>query len=330
MKGKKIMSVIHKVGFWTRRKSPELLLASGIIAAGGAIFLAIKATLKLEGVVKQSNAKIKFVKDKMADEDKLATGEYDIKLLKRDLTKVYAKSAAKIGKLYLPAAAVFGASISALLGSHKIMKGRNAALAAAYTILDNGYKSYRERVAQKIGDVAEKEVFRNIYDETKEVTTVDKDGNEKTTTKKVKTAHLDTDSDFSYLFDESNPDWSKSGRSNLDFLLGKEKWLNQKLIAQGYLFLNDVYTTLGVEPSMVGERKMQAARILGWIYDPEDDTIDSYVSFGLADKEGNLNQQTMDMLRAGERNVYLEFNPDGDILTGSNGRKTFTKYARVL
>lgn len=324
MKGKTLMSVVHKVGFWTRRKSPELLLAGGIVAAGGAIFLAVKATLKLEGVVKQSNNNIKVVKDKMA------TGEYDSKVLKKDLTKVYAKSAVRIGKLYLPAAAVFGASISALLGSHKIMKGRNAALAAAYTILDNGYKSYRERVARKIGDVAEKEVFRNIYDETKEVTTIDKDGNEKTTMKKVKTAHLDADSDFSYLFDESNPDWSKSGRSNLDFLLGKEKWLNQKLVAQGYLFLNDVYTTLGVEPGMVGERKTQAARVLGWIYDPADDTIDSYVSFGLADKEGNLNQETMDMLRAGERSIYLEFNPDGDILTGSNGRKTFAKYARVL
>ena len=81
---------------------------------------------------------------------------------------------------------------------------------------------------------------------------------------------------------------------------------------------------------MVGERKTQAARVLGWIYDPADDTIDSYVSFGLADKEGNLNQETMDMLRAGERSIYLEFNPDGDILTGSNGRKTFAKYARVL
>ena len=85
MKGKALMSVVHNVGFWTRRKSPELLLAGGIVAAGGAIFLAVKATLKLEGVVKQSNNNIKVVKDKMA------TGEYDSKVLKKTLQSLRKK-----------------------------------------------------------------------------------------------------------------------------------------------------------------------------------------------------------------------------------------------
>jgi len=45
---------------------------------------------------------------------------------------------------------------------------------------------------------------------------------------------------------------------------------------------------------------------------------------------GNLTEDAMLMLRQGERNVWLEFNPDGDILTGSNDRKTFMQFAKVI
>ena len=48
----------------------------------------------------------------------------------------------------------------------------------------------------------------------------------------------------------------------------------------------------------------------------------------IAIAHGNLNAETMKLLKNGERNIWLEFNPDGDILTGSNDRSTFMKFAR--
>lgn len=307
-----------------------MLLIAGIAATAGAILLSIKATLKLEDTLGKANQEIKQVKNKMKDENKLASGEYTLQSCKRELTKVYAKNVCNVLRLYIPTTMAFGVSISCLFGAHKIMKGRNIALAAAYTAMDNGWKNYRERVINKVGKETEREIFKNIYEEEREVTVIDKEGNEKTVTKKIKVPHMDKDNIYSYLFDSSNPDWSNSGRLNIDYLLGKEKYLNQRFIAQGYLFLHDIYAALGIEPGMIDERKLQASRVIGWIYDPVEDTGDNYISFGLSDKEGNLTKEAMDMLRYGERDVWLEFNPDGDILTGKNNGKTFMKYAKYL
>lgn len=326
-----VTKMMHDVGFVLNQKSPEILVASGVASIVAAIFFSVKNTMKLEDILKIINQDLKFVKDKMTDNNKIASGEYDLRELKKELIAIYAKSVYKIGKLYLPTAIFLATSITSLFGVHNILKGRNIALAAAYTAVDAAYSNYRKRVVSRVGEEVEKEIYRNVFEEKKNLVSVNEDGTEKISVKTIKGPHVDKDSIYTYLFDASNPDWSNSGRLNLDYLLAKEKFLNQKLIAQGYLFLSDVHSALGIEPGMIGEKAIQAGRVIGWIYDTsETGTGDNYISFGLADKEGNLNKDTMDMLRHGERDVYLEFNPDGDILTGQNEKKTFMKYARMI
>ena len=163
----KFRGLIGKIGFWGKQKSPELLVAGAIIAAAGSIILAVKATPKAEIVVAKANKQIKQIKTDMHDDNKIANKEYSVSLGKKELTKVYAKTSLELGKLYLPTAIGFGLTVTGILGSHKIMKGRNMALAAAYTTLENGYRSYRERVATKIGDLAEKDIFRDVREEEK-------------------------------------------------------------------------------------------------------------------------------------------------------------------
>lgn len=328
--GTTLVKSSHRLGFWVRRNSPELLLLTGIVSAGAAVVLAVKATTKLEPVVETINNDIKVIKDKMNDDELLAKGEYSLADGKKELTRTYLKAGLKVGKLYAYTGVALAVSVGSMLGSHKILKGRNIALAAAYTTLENGYKNYRKRVQSAVGEKVENEIYKGYYGEDVEVITVDKNGNEKVTKKKVNTAHMGEDEGFSYLFDASNPDWNKNSTLNINYLLGKERYLNQKLISQGYLFLSDVYNALGIEPGMISNDKLQASKILGWIYDPSDDTRDNYVSFGLADAWGNLYESTMTAMKNGERNLWLEFNPDGDILTGKYNNKTFMKYARSI
>lgn len=323
-------SMFNKVMFWGRRKSPELLVAASIIAAAGSIVLAIKATPKAEIVLEKANKNLKRIKTDMNDDNKIANKEYSVSLGKKELTKVYARTSLELGKLYLPTAIGFGLTVTGILGSHRIMKGRNVALAAAYTTLENGYRSYRERVAAKVGEKVERDIFRNVYEEEKEVTEIDKKGNEVTKLKKVKGPHIKVDSDFSVIYDSSAKDWQRDTNLNLNLLALREKYLNQKLQYEGAVFLHEVYEEIGIDISSLGESKLQASRILGWIYDPADDTRDSYISFGLFDRMGNRTEATMEALRNNDQELFLEFNVDGDILTGINGSKTFTKYRRVI
>jgi len=327
--GTTVSKSLMRLGFFTRKHSPELLVVGGIISTVASIVLAVKATTKVDKIVKPANDKIQLIHAKMKDESLIETKEYSLTEGKKELLSVYAKTSLDLTKLYAPSAIAFGLSVAATLSSHKIMKGRNLALAAAYTTIENGYKNYRSRVAAKIGEKAERDIFRNAYDEEVTVTEKDKKGNDKDVIKNIKTPHIGPDSDYAYLFDASCPDWTRHARLNIDFLLAKERFLNQKLIAQGYLFLYDAYETLGIDPGILGPKKLQASKIVGWIYDPTDETRDNYVSFGLSDKEGNLTESTMESLREGNRDIWVDFNPDGDILTGNGNEKQFMHYARV-
>lgn len=322
--------IFNRVGFWTKQKSPELLVAGSIVAAAGSIILAIKATPKAEQLLKITNNDILVIKEKMNDDNLLANDQYSISTGRKELTKVYAKTSFELGKLYGPTIIGFGLTVGGILGSHKIMKGRQVALAAAYTTLENGYRSYRERVAAKVGSNVENDIFRNVYGEKKDVIEIDKDGNEVTKNKTVKGPHVNIDSDFAIIYDRSAKDWLRDTNMVLNTLAMKERYLNQRLVYTGSLFLHEVYEDLGIDINSLGEKKAQASRVLGWIYDPSDETRDSYISFGLFDRMGNKNEYAMNALRKNEQELFLEFNVDGDILTGNGGKKMFTSYRTVI
>lgn len=326
----KMTQVFNRFGFWARRKSPELLVIGAIIAAAGSIILAVKATPKAEMVLERANKNIKRIKTDMNDQNKLSNNEYSISLGKKELTGVYAKTSLNLCKLYLPTAIGFGLTVVGILSSHKIVKGRNMALAAAYTTLENGYRSYRERVAAKVGESVEKDIFRNIYSEEKEIKEENKNGEEVTKKINKNGPHIKVDSDFTVIYDQNSKDWLRDTNMVLNNLAMKEKWLNQKLIYSGALFLHEVYEELGIDIYSLGEKKAQASRILGWIYDPKDDNLSNHVSMGLFDTMGNRNEYAMNALRNNDQELFLEFNVDGDILTGDRGKKVFTKYRKVI
>ena len=110
-------------------------------------------------------------------------------------------------------------------------------------------------------------------------------------------------SDYARVFDQVNcPDyWENDADYNMMFLQKVERFANDKLIAQGYLFLNDVYQMLGFSPTRAGQ-------CVGWIYDPTNPVGDNYIDFGIFRPE---NSRFVDR---NENCVWLDFNVDGDIL----------------
>ena len=118
------------------------------------------------------------------------------------------------------------------------------------------------------------------------------------------------------MFDESNKNWVDKGSYNLEWLHSIEAIMNNKLRARGFLFLEDVFKALDIDPQTLPARMLIAAKVVGWTYDKDNknEKGDNFVSFGLKDEYGQLTEQASWMKYYNEKNICLEFNSDGDIV----------------
>lgn len=108
-------------------------------------------------------------------------------------------------------------------------------------------------------------------------------------------------SPYARFFNSSCVAWCKDPEYNKMFLKTVEANVNDRLKAQGYLFLNDVYEALGMAKSKAGQ-------IVGWVYNPENPTGDNYVDFDI------YSDHNQDFVNGIEPDALLDFNVDGCIL----------------
>lgn len=263
--------------------------------------MACRATTKVSGII--DNAKEEIEKVHTVMEDESYADKYSEEDSKKDLTIIYAQTGLKIAKLYAPSVILGILSLGGIVASNNILRKRNVALAAAYATIDNSFKDYRKRVVERFGEEVDKQLKYNIKAKQVEETVVDDNGKEKKVKTTVNVVNPDEISDYARFFDEASPYWEKDPEFNLMFLKSQEKYANDLLKAQGYLFLNDVYKSLGLEPTKAGQ-------VVGWIYDPENPDIDNYVDFGIYDVS---NERKRAFVNGYERNILLDFNVDGNI-----------------
>lgn len=293
----KASQLIAKASFKVKKYSPEILLVTGIVTGIAGTVMACKETLKINEVIDEHKETIEKIHNGLNDER--FKDQYNENDAKKDLTITYTKTAVKLVKLYAPAIMLEAISISCLVGSHNILKKRNVALMAAYTLLENNYKKYRKNVIEKLGKDADNEFRLGI--KAKEIETEDENGKKKKET--IKTADVNEHSDYAKFFDEFSEYYRKDPNYNLLFLKKQQNWANDRLRSQGYLFLNDVYEMLGIP-------KTPAGQIVGWIYEPNDNTIDSYVDFGIYDINDESKRR---FVNGQEKSILLDFNVDGVI-----------------
>lgn len=302
----------HKVGFQLKKHSPEILVVSGVIGTVAGAVMACKATTKVNLVLEETKKHVDIIHEGVENGEVVGTLEngetgmvpYNEEDSKKDLTIVYAKTAIKLAKLYAPAVIVGGLSITAILSGHNITRKRNMALAAAYATIDKSFKEYRGRVIERFGKELDRELKYGIKAKEVEEVVTDKDGKETVVKKTVDVVDPTKISDYARMFDDGCIGWTKDPEYNLMFLKGQERFANDKLQSQGYLFLNDVYDMLGIPRSKAGQ-------CVGWIYDEKNPVGDNFVDFGIF----NTNiQKTADFVNGYERTILLDFNVDGNIL----------------
>lgn len=299
----KASRLVSKASLQIKKHSPEILMVAGIVGTVASTVLACKATLKVKEVLDEKEKTINDIHTCLENENIDYTEEDS----KKDLTIVYAQTGVKLAKLYAPAIVVGLASIGSIVAGNRILNRRNVALAAAYAVVDKGFKDYRKRVVERFGEQLDKELRYNIKAKEIEEVVVDEKGNQTIEKKTVNTIDgnpLDNISEYARFFDEFNTDeHHKDPEYNLMYLRRQQDWANEVLKRRGHLFLNEVYDMLGIP-------RTKAGQVVGWIYDEKNPNGDNYVDFGIYDINNERNRA---FVNGYEPNILLDFNVDGVI-----------------
>ena len=275
-------------------------MIAGIGGLITATVMACKASTKAEDILEETQEDLYKVHS--ITEAKKEEGTYKEEETRKVIFGIYAKTAYRFAKLYGPSVIVGAVSIGAIMQSHGIMKKRNMALASAYSTLDQSFKKYKKRVAERFGEDAEKDVRYDTSSLDVEKITVDEKGKEKKTKETIHIAGYDV-SPYAKFFDESCPNWTKDAEQNLMFLRQLENWANDRLFHRGYLTLNEVYESIGIPPTSQG-------MVIGWLYKPGNNRYANCVDFGIYNVHRQSNR---DFVNGYERSILLDFNPDGYI-----------------
>ena len=297
---KKASSALGKVNIKLRKHSPELLITAGVVGTVVSTVLACKATTKLSTILDESKGNIETIHK--CENDKEMEERYSQEDAKKDLAIVYIQTGVKIAKLYAPAVVLGTISIAGIVASNNILRKRNVALAAAYATVDKSFKEYRSRVVERFGDDVDKELRYNI--KAKKIEEMIKDpesGKEKKSKTTVNVAAPTVD-DYARFFDKTCRHYEENMNYNLMLLRSQQQLANDKLVADGFLFLSDVYDMLGIT-------RTKMSQSVGWIYKPDGNSNgDNFVDFGVM----VVKRETED--GGYEDAILMNFNVDGPIL----------------
>lgn len=276
----------------TKMNSPHIFFVAGIAGAVGSTVLACRATLKLEPVV--DTIREDLVEVKQMGRPSESGGDlkrYPDRQYYQDLTYVYAKSAKAVVRLYGPSIVLGAASVGALTGSHVQLTRRNTALTATLAVVSQAYEDYRHRVQEELGEDRERDLYRDIQEETEKV------GGKNQRVRKI--GDPNKFSPYAKIFDATNYNWKNDAELNKLFITCQQQHMNNRLQVYGWVLLNDVYEALGFE-------KTRAGSVVGWILDPDGDG-DNFIDFGMYMQEDGR------FINGLETNVWLDFNVDGVI-----------------
>lgn len=262
--------------------APEILTGAGILGGITSTVLIAKQTLKLEETINQGEIRVAAVRQEVE-----AGNATD-----RDLFLANAKGVLDVVKLYAGPVALGGMSVVCILGGHGIMRKRTASAVAALGVMEQAFAQYRERVAEEFGEEKEREIRAGV----RYVEVEDEKG------KLVKKPIIDERgiSIYARVFNRQNSTaFDEDYDYNIVFLRAQERYANQKLKADGFLILNDLYENLGF-------KKTPEGALVGWIAGEGDDEV----SFDMDDMENIRRGAYLD---GEEGSIFLDFNVQGVI-----------------
>lgn len=296
----KVSKIAGKSSLMIKKKSPEILLAAGLVGFVGTVVLACKATLKADDILDlHEEGMEKIEKTKKMAESINDIVEYTEEDYNRDILVQRVKTIGNMVKLYGPAIALGGVSVACLITSRNITHKRYLAAVSAYNAVSEVFQQYRKRVVDEYGEKLDKH-FR--YGTTYSTTTendVDEDGKKIKKKVDVEETKLGEPSGVAVYFDSSNPNWDPNPEFSMMFLKAQQNYLNDRFHQKGHLFLNEALDALGFPHTQQGS-------LVGWV----EGLGDNYIDIGLYDQH---KENVRRFVNGNENCILLDFNHDGII-----------------
>lgn len=279
-----------------KEHAPTLMVVGGVVSMGASVVTASRKTLTVEQVLEPHVEKLELINDSVGKPMKSpgpVKRVYTTEMARQDRFKMYTKTALVLGKHYAVPGVLFVGGACLVFGGHRMLLQRNAALTIAFTTLQRAFDKYRHNARSAMGEEFDQAMISGFVH--KEV--IDDDGK----VQEIQTRDWETEDmadPYARVFEQGeSQEWRPDLGMNKHFIEMQRKYAQEKLNRKGYLFLSDVYESLGFEETPI-------SRLVGWKVTRHPDGSKEYphVDFGLDKRLPD------DWKYSQEHAIYLDFN----------------------
>ena len=231
-----ISNIVKNLDRWTKQHSSEILISLGIASSISAVVMAIQVTPKATRLIRDRK-------------EELETDSLDA-----------VETVKTVWTCYIPTVVTEIFSVSCLIFAATNNNKHNAALAAAYTLSENAFREYRDKVIEYIGEKKEKQIRDSIAK--------DRLDNHPPTKSELAITSAGEQLCYDALSD-------RYFKSNADKIKKAQNELNARMLQEQNVSLNDFYYEVGLHDTLLGDS-------LGWDIN-KTHFIDIYFNTQLAD-----------------------------------------------
>jgi hypothetical protein len=145
-----IGAIVKRAQKATADNAPTILTALGVTGLITTAVLTGKASFKAGKIIHERNESTK---------NSLGDLSHEINMTSREMADI-------TWKLYIPAAATGAVTIACIVSANHISTRRTAALASAYSITQEAFREYREKIVEKVGEKKEQQARDEIAQES--------------------------------------------------------------------------------------------------------------------------------------------------------------------
>lgn len=224
------------------KHAPTLLVAGGTTMLVAATGVAVKKSFTY-----MDEDLVPYITEAAVIE---ADEKKDAETKKADLTKAQKQFLVRTAKRYAPALGLMVAGVACIAAGHTMQMKRLAGLGAALAL----------------AEADKKDLLAELNDEVPEPRTDTVDGKTEVILAE-QAGHLLPTEDFrNRVFGPENKNWDPSPIVSRNFLNAVERHMNDRLRWQGHLFLNEVYSALGMPKTRLGA-------VMGWSRKADPDAV---------------------------------------------------------